>query len=108
MRAAISMAGLYLEDIDLVSTHATSTPLGDVQGGQAVRAALGERAHPDQQHQELASSHDGAAGALELAGNLPSLQDGETHHQRHRPDPGVRLAGLVLGEPVQRPFRTPR
>lgn len=44
----------------------------------------------------------GAAGALELAGNLPSFQDGSVHptiNVEHL-DPECELAGLVVENPV--------
>ena len=45
----------------------------------------------------------GAAGSLELAGNLPSFDDGVCHPTINvdNLDPECELAGLVLGEPRQ-------
>jgi 3-oxoacyl-[acyl-carrier-protein] synthase II len=42
----------------------------------------------------------GAAGALELAGNLPAFDDGVCHStiNLERPDPDCRLEGLVVGD----------
>ena len=43
----------------------------------------------------------GAAGALELAGNLPSFADGVCHATINldRPDPECELPGLVANQP---------
>ncbi|MEL6431825.1 MAG: beta-ketoacyl-[acyl-carrier-protein] synthase family protein, partial [Planctomycetota bacterium] len=47
----------------------------------------------------------GAAGSLELAGNLPSLQDGIVHPTINvdELDPECALRGLVVNEPVESP-----
>ena len=37
MRKAVQSSGLALSDIDLISTHATSTPQGDIQECKAIR-----------------------------------------------------------------------
>jgi 3-oxoacyl-[acyl-carrier-protein] synthase II len=46
----------------------------------------------------------GAAGALELAGNLPSFDDNVCHATINidRLDPDCELPGLVVNEPRQR------
>jgi 3-oxoacyl-[acyl-carrier-protein] synthase II len=46
----------------------------------------------------------GAAGALELAGNLPTFDDGVCHPTINvdRLDPECALAGLVINEPRER------
>ena len=43
----------------------------------------------------------GAAGALELAGNLPTFADGVCHATINvdRLDPECAMAGLAVGEP---------
>ena len=49
----------------------------------------------------------GAAGALELAGNLPSFDDGVCHATINvdRLDPECELPGLALNEPRKRQSR---
>ncbi len=93
IRLALKRAGLNAEQIDIVSTHATGTQMGDTQECSALRAVFGEL-RPDalQQHQELYRSRMGAAGALELAGNLARLRRRRLpcHDQRGRTGPGVR------------------
>jgi len=49
----------------------------------------------------------GAAGALELAGNLPSFEDGLVHpcHNIMELDPECAIDGLVINEPVKKEVR---
>ncbi|MBV21047.1 MAG: beta-ketoacyl synthase [Planctomycetaceae bacterium] len=102
MRAAVAKAGLEPEEVDLVNTHATSTPQGDVQECGAVRAVFGDSPSTLINNTKSYIGHTmGAAGALELAGNLPSLKDGIVHPSINvdNLDPDCELRGLVLGEP---------
>jgi 3-oxoacyl-[acyl-carrier-protein] synthase II len=102
MRAAVAKAGLEPEEIDLVNTHATSTPQGDVQECVAVRAVFGDCPDTLVNNTKSYIGHTmGAAGALELAGNLPSLVDGVVHPTINveQLDPDCELRGLVLDKP---------
>ena len=45
MVSAMQNAGINPQDIDYLNAHGTSTPLGDVNETQAIKAALGEHAH---------------------------------------------------------------
>jgi 3-oxoacyl-[acyl-carrier-protein] synthase II len=102
MRAAVAKAGLEPEEIDLVNTHATSTPQGDVQECIALRAVFGDCPDTLVNNTKSYIGHTmGAAGALELAGNLPSLVDGVVHPTINveQLDPDCELRGLVLDKP---------
>ncbi|MCA9003446.1 MAG: beta-ketoacyl-[acyl-carrier-protein] synthase family protein, partial [Planctomycetes bacterium] len=104
MRAALAHSGLSPEDIDIVNTHATSTPLGDVQECEAVRAVFGDSARTHVNNTKSYIGHAmGAAGALELAGNLPSFEDGVVHPTINvtQLDPACELRGLVLNQPKE-------
>lgn len=80
MQAAIKRAGLQPEDIDIINTHATSTPQGDIQECSAVRSVFGDSKKTHVNNTKGYIGHCmGAAGALELAGNLPSFEDGMVH-----------------------------
>ncbi len=106
MRAAVAKAGMEPGQIDLVNTHATSTPQGDIQECGAVRAVFGDSPDTLVNNTKSYIGHTmGAAGALELAGNLPSLQDGIVHPSINveELDPDCELRGLVLDTPRETP-----
>jgi len=68
------------EDIDLVSTHATSTPSGDVIEARVVREVFGDGPKTHVNNTKSFIGHAmGAAGALELLGNVPSFGDNTAH-----------------------------
>jgi 3-oxoacyl-[acyl-carrier-protein] synthase II len=103
IRKSIEHAGLRPSDIHLVSTHATATPLGDIQECEAIRAVFGEGC-PDtliNNTKSFIGHCMGAAGALELAGNLPSFDDLTAHPTINVDDldPACALPGLVLNSP---------
>jgi 3-oxoacyl-[acyl-carrier-protein] synthase II len=104
MRAALASAGLEPSEIDIVNTHATSTPSGDVQECAAVREVFGDSERTRVNNTKSYIGHTmGAAGALELAGNLPSFEDGLIHPTINVDDldPDCAMRGLVLNEAVQ-------
>jgi 3-oxoacyl-[acyl-carrier-protein] synthase II len=45
MLNALRNAGINPDQVDYLNAHGTSTPLGDVNETQAIKAALGEHAH---------------------------------------------------------------
>jgi 3-oxoacyl-[acyl-carrier-protein] synthase II len=103
VRAALRRDGLEARDIHIVNTHATATPLGDIQECEAIRAVFGDGC-PDTHINNTKSyiGHAmGAAGALELAGNLPSFDDLTVHPTINVDDldPLCALPGLVLNQP---------
>ena len=102
MRGALTRAGLEPGEIDLVSTHATSTESGDATEARAVREVFGDEDGVWINNTKSYIGHAmGAAGALELAGNLPSFQDGVVHPTINLDhlDPACDIRGLVAGAP---------
>ncbi len=98
---ALERAGLNASDIDLVSTHATATPSGDIQECAALRSVFGDSGKTLINNTKSFIGHAmGAAGALELAGNLPSFDDGVCHPTINvdNLDPECELPGLVINE----------
>ena len=86
-----------------MNTHATATPLGDIQECEAIRAVFGEgcpETHINNTKSYIGHAM-GAAGALELAGNLPSFDDLTVHPTINvdQLDPQCALPGLVLNQP---------
>lgn len=107
VRASLRRAGLEPREIHIVNTHATATPQGDIQECEAIRAVFGEGC-PDtfvNNTKSFIGHAMGAAGALELAGNLPSFDDLNVHPTINVDDldPQCALPGLVLNQPRRVP-----
>jgi 3-oxoacyl-[acyl-carrier-protein] synthase II len=102
MEKALRKAGLEPEQIDLVSTHATATPSGDVQEIAAIRKVFGGSKKTYINNTKSFIGHAmGSIGVLELAGNLPSFEDGVIHptiNCEHL-DPDCDIENLVIGTP---------
>jgi 3-oxoacyl-[acyl-carrier-protein] synthase II len=99
---ALSRAGLAPEQIDIVSTHATGTGQGDAQECAALRKVFaGSKRTYFNNTKSFIGHAMGAAGALELAGNLPSFDDAVCHATINvdELDPECALTTLVTGEP---------
>ena len=102
VRLALRRAGIVADQVDIVSTHATGTGQGDTQECQALREVFGASQRTSFNNSKSFIGHTmGAAGALELAGNLPSLSDGVCHATINvdELDPECALPGLVLNQP---------
>ena len=102
MQLALQSAGLSANDIDIISTHATSTPQGDVQECRAISEVFGGSSRVRVNNTKSFIGHTmGAAGSLELAGNLPSFVDGYVHPTLNvdEHDPECALPHLVSGKP---------
>ncbi len=109
MEAAIARAGIRAEDVDVVNLHATGTSSGDVIECEAVRHIFGRSEKTFVNCTKGFIGHAmGAAGALELAGNLPSFTDNRIHPCKliENLDPQCNLKNLVNGEPVERQVMT--
>lgn len=98
---ALRRAGLSADAIDIVSTHATGTDSGDAQECLALRSVFDQSASTHFNNTKSFIGHAmGAAGALELAGNLPSFKDRVCHATINidKLDPACDLKGLVRNE----------
>ncbi len=106
MHKAIKRAGITPRDIDLVNMHATGTGAGDISESRAVRDAF---VTSDRTYVNFSKGHIGhcmgAAGALELAGNIPSLVDGVIHPGMNCTDldPDCAIPNLVYESSVRLP-----
>ena len=104
MRKAVKSSGLALSDIHLISTHATSTPQGDIQECKAIREVFKNCPNTYINNSKGFIGHAmGAAGALELAGNLPSFQDNTIHPTINIDslDEECALDNLVINQPLK-------
>lgn len=101
MHKAIKRAGIKISDIDIVNMHATGTGAGDISESRAVRDAFAES---DRTYVNFTKGHIGhcmgAAGALELAGNIPAFDDGVVHAGMNLEnlDPVCEIKNLVYKE----------
>lgn len=102
MELALRRGGLAAEQIDIVSTHATGTDSGDAQECEALRRVFGHSTRTYFNNTKSFIGHAmGAAGALELAGNLATFRDGVCHATINvdELDPACQLPGLVVNQP---------
>lgn len=104
MQASLAHAGLQPNNITIVSSHATSTPQGDVQECRAIQTVFGGAPDVFINNTKSFIGHAmGAAGALELAGNLPSFDDKMVHPTINVDDldPACALNNLVANKPME-------
>ena len=74
MQLALEDAGLETSDIKQINAHGTSTPLNDSAEAQAIAAVFGERSVPVVSIKGVTGHPLGAAGALEAAAVLLSIE----------------------------------
>jgi 3-oxoacyl-[acyl-carrier-protein] synthase II len=102
IRLALRRAGISPEEVDIVSTHATGTVTGDIQEAAALRQVFNGQGRTLFNNTKSFIGHAmGAAGALELAGNLPSFEDRLCHPTINldQIDPECDIPGLVANKP---------
>ncbi len=102
VQLALKRGGLAADQIDIVSTHATGTSSGDAQECEALRTVFEGCPQVMFNNTKSFIGHTmGAAGALELAGNIPSLRDKVCHATINvdNLDPDCALPGLVTNQP---------
>lgn len=104
MRWALKRAGMRPEDIDIVNTHATGTKQGDIEECKAISEVFGKGENTYINNTKSIIGHAmGAAGVLELAGNLPAFEDSAVHPTINLDDidPECSLPNLVANKPVE-------
>ncbi len=102
MRLALKKAGLSPNDIDILSSHATATEQGDIGEVAAIREVFGENLKMAVNNTKSFIGHAmGAAGALELIGNVPAFQDGLAHATINldNRDPACDMPQIVANTP---------
>ena len=101
MELALRRADLTPADITIVNTHATGTRQGDIEECRALRETFADCPATWINNTKSSIGHAmGAAGVLELAGNLPSFTDNLVHPTINLDnlDPDCALPGLVAQE----------
>ena len=102
MKLALKRAGISPSDIDIINTHATATPEGDKAEYQAIRLVFGDNSNTHINNTKSYIGHTmGAAGALELVGNIPSFEDHIVHQTINidNLDPECAFKNLVINQP---------
>ncbi|MGE0607430.1 MAG: beta-ketoacyl synthase [Pirellulales bacterium] len=104
MRLALRRAGLAPQQINIVSSHATGTASGDEQECTALREVFADCPNTHLNNTKSFIGHAmGAAGALELTGNLGAFEDGVCHATINvdELDPVCAVPGLVCNQPKE-------
>lgn len=104
MRLALKRAQITPQDVDIVNTHATGTPSGDIEECKAIRDVFAHCPTTYINNTKSIIGHAmGAAGVLELAGNLPAFDDNIVHPTINvdNLDPECVLDNLVINEALK-------
>ena len=101
MLLAMKRAGINADQVDLVSSHATATEQGDIEEATALRRVFAGSKAVINNTKSFIGHAMGAAGALEMLGNLPSFDDGVAHATINLDDmdPRCQLPNLVVNQP---------
>jgi 3-oxoacyl-[acyl-carrier-protein] synthase II len=95
MKFALEKAELSPKDIQIVNTHGTSTPLGDIAETKALKLIFGDYAYKLKVNstKSMIGHTLGAAGAIESIAVIKMLQDGIVHPTINldNPDPECDL-----------------
>lgn len=104
MRLALQRAKMQPADIHLLNTHATGTKQGDIEECKAIREVFADCPNTYVNNTKSIIGHAmGAAGVLELAGNLQAFDDNIVHPTINieNLDPECQLDNLVINKAVQ-------
>jgi len=102
VQMALGRAGITPADIDIVSSHATATEQGDIEEATALASVFADVPDVAINNTKSFIGHAmGAAGALELLGNLPAFKDGIAHATINLDEPDSRcpLPQVVANTP---------
>ena len=91
-----AMTGIDPTDIDLISPHATSTPVGDRKEAAAILSVFGENCPWVTASKSLTGHMMGAAGAAELIMSLLMMDQGFVHESLNIEEVDPDCAGLNL------------
>jgi 3-oxoacyl-[acyl-carrier-protein] synthase II len=102
MQLAMKRAAINPDQIQIVSSHATATEQGDIEEASALRRVFANCPNTHINNTKSFIGHAmGAAGALEMLGNVPSFDDGIAHATINLDDldPRCALPNLVVNQP---------
>jgi 3-oxoacyl-[acyl-carrier-protein] synthase II len=101
---ALERAGMKPQDITIINTHATGTKQGDLEECKALRQVFADCPDTYINNTKSHIGHAmGAAGVLELAGNLSSFTDHLVHPTINLDhlDPDCDLPNIVVNSPKE-------
>ncbi len=104
MELALERANMQAKDIDILNTHATGTKQGDIEECKAIRQVFADAPDTYINNTKSIIGHAmGAAGVLELAGNLPAFEDNLVHPTINvkNLDPDCELNNMVVDTPTE-------
>lgn len=104
IQLALKRAGMTPDDVDLISSHATATEQGDIEESTAIHNVFKDNPRVVVNNTKSFIGHAmGAAGALELLGNIPAFDDRIAHAtiNLEQLDPRIPLTSIVANEPRQ-------
>jgi 3-oxoacyl-[acyl-carrier-protein] synthase II len=102
IKLALNRAKLAPQDIDIINTHATGTKQGDIEECNAIKSIFNDCKDTYINNTKSIIGHAmGAAGVLELVGNLPAFDDNLVHPTINLDtlDPECALHNIVINEP---------
>jgi 3-oxoacyl-[acyl-carrier-protein] synthase II len=100
IQAALRDAGVGPADVGHINAHGTSTPLNDAAESRVIRRIFGDDAPPVTSTKGVTGHSLGAAGAIEAAFSLLTIEDGllPPTANLEKQDPEIDL-DVVSGEP---------
>jgi len=104
MHLALRRAGLTANAVDIINTHATGTKQGDIEECRAIIDVFADSPNTYTNNTKSHIGHAmGAAGVLELAGNLPSFEDRIVHPTINvdQLDEDCAIPNLVLNKQIE-------
>ncbi len=105
IQKALKKAKISANEVDIVNMHATGTSAGDIQECKAIKQVF---AHSENTFINCTKGFIGhamgAAGALELAGNIPSFWDEQVHSCKNLEnlDAECHIPNLVVKNPKRK------
>ena len=101
IQLALKRAKINADQVDIVSSHATATEQGDIEEASALRRIFTGTNAVINNTKSFIGHAMGAAGALEMLGNLPSFDDAIAHATINLDDldPRCDLPNLVINQP---------
>lgn len=101
IQLALKRAKINPDQVDIVSSHATATEQGDIEEASALRRIFSGTKTVINNTKSFIGHAMGAAGALEMLGNLPSFDDAIAHATINLDDldPRCDLPNLVINQP---------